>query len=184
MRVAHAWLGLGAAVLLAACGDDGAAPTPSAPFAVASVTPAAGAADVETGATVAVVFNQAIDPATLTAATFQVKRDGVPLPAALSYEAATQTARAAAPLLPDAAYVVKVTTGVRTPAGSALSASQVWSFTTRAWQAVTVDADGSVGQYTSLAVDGSGSLHVSFFDGTNANLKYATCVADCASAAS
>jgi hypothetical protein len=53
----------------------------------AALLPAAAA--VETGATVAVVFDQPIDPATLTSATFRVTRDGVPLPAALSRGPAT-----------------------------------------------------------------------------------------------
>jgi threonine dehydrogenase-like Zn-dependent dehydrogenase len=48
------------------------------------------------------------------------------------------------------------------------------------WQPVTVDPGGSVGVNTSLAVDAFGRLHVSYYLVSNADLKYATCVASCA----
>jgi hypothetical protein len=51
------------------------------------------------------------------------------------------------------------------------------------WQTATVDAAGFVGDYTSLAVDAGGRLHVSYRDSTNGDLKYATCAASCELAA-
>lgn len=171
-------LGLGTAAFLAACADNGTGTTLPEPLTITSVTPVSGAADVETGASVTVVFNQAIDPTTLTAATFLVKQGGASLPAALGYDGATRTAWAAAPLLPDSTYEVEVTTGVRAQGGAALAAPQVWSFTTRVWQAVTIDA----GLYPSLAVDQSGRINVSYMDLSN-DLHYASCLSGCDAAA-
>ena len=166
-------------MLLAACGDTWG-PAPSDPLAITSLSPATGATEVETGATVAVAFNQAIDPTTLTAATFQVRvAGGAQLVAALSYDEATRAVRSTAPLLPGRTYQIAVTTGIRTPAGARLVASRLWSFTTRPWQAVTVDAAGDVGAFADLAVDGGGRRHISYVDFDNRRLRYATCAADC-----
>jgi Big-like domain-containing protein len=168
-------LGLG----LTACGgDDGSSPTPPPALEISAMTPAPNATEVETGAAVTVTFNQAIDPATLTAATFKVTTAGLALSVAISYDAATRTATLSAPLLPDSTYEVEVTTGVRTTADSALGAAARWSFATRAWSATTAHT-GNVGQYTSLVVDGSGRRHVTYYNAAIGNLEYVTCTSRC-----
>jgi hypothetical protein len=78
-------------------------------------------------------------------------------------------------------YTVAVTTGVRTAADSALAAPQSWSFTTRRWEAVTVDQAGFVGPYASLVVDAEGRPHATYYDQDNSDLKYATCSTGCGS---
>ncbi|MBI3811422.1 MAG: hypothetical protein HY283_04360 [Nitrospirae bacterium] len=44
---------------------------------------------------------------------------------------------------------------------------------------VDAPAGGNVGQYTSIAVSSTGVVHISYYDQTNAALKYATCSATC-----
>jgi hypothetical protein len=146
------------------------------------MTPAADAAAVETGATVRVVFSQALDAATLTPANFRILTSATPIPLALSYDAGTRTARAAAPLVPGTDYTVEVTTGVRSATGVSLDATRQWSFATRDWAAVTVDAAGDVGWWTSVALESNGRRHVSYQDRDNLDLRYATCSVDCTTA--
>src|SRR3954451_23101038 len=81
-----------------------------------------------------VTFDTPLDPDSLTASSFQLRdAGGAPLAAALSYDAATRTARLTptATLVADAVHEVRVTTAVRSDAGAPLSADADWSFTTR-----------------------------------------------------
>ena len=50
------------------------------------------------------------------------------------------------------------------------------------WNNVTVDASGIVGQYASIAINSNDVIHISYFDDTNDDLKYATCSSSCTTA--
>lgn len=41
------------------------------------------------------------------------------------------------------------------------------------WQCTTIDAGGQVGRYTSLVLDSANKAHISYYDKTNGNLKFA-----------
>jgi hypothetical protein len=107
------------------------------PPTVVSFSPAQGATNVNTTTVVGATFSEAIDPATITSATMEL-RDGANLlvSATVSYNATTHVAT----LTPSAAlqslttYTVRVhggASGVKDVAGNALAADATSSFTTR-----------------------------------------------------
>ncbi|MFN8556292.1 MAG: NPCBM/NEW2 domain-containing protein [Dehalococcoidia bacterium] len=92
-----------------------------------------------TGATVQATFSEAIDPATLTTATFTLapSAGGPSVAATVTYDAAARTAtlRPSAALAGTTGYTATVkggASGVKDPAGNALAADRVWTFTTGA----------------------------------------------------
>jgi PKD repeat protein len=106
------------------------------PPTVTSVSPAEGATNVATGTAVTAVFSEAMDAASITSATFELRDAGNSLvPAAVSYAAATRTAT----LTPSSALRNETTyralvrggaSGVKDLAGNALGSDLAWSFTT------------------------------------------------------
>ena len=164
------------------CGDGGPGPG-SGSLAVESTRPASGATGVEAGTTVQAYFNRALNPATVDVTTFTLSTGGTDLARQVAYDATSEAAVLSGPLLPGRTYDATVLTGIRDVGGTALPAAHAWSFTTRTWQPVAVDQTGTVGRYSSLVVDGSGHVHVSYLDDTNGELKYAICPASCTTAA-
>ncbi|MEC8106154.1 MAG: putative Ig domain-containing protein, partial [Candidatus Thermoplasmatota archaeon] len=47
------------------------------------------------------------------------------------------------------------------------------------WSQVSVDTPGNVGSQSSIAIDSNDAIHISYTDGTNGRLKYATCSSGC-----
>jgi probable HAF family extracellular repeat protein len=97
------------------------------------VSPAAGASAVAFGANVTARFDEAMDPASLDGASFEL-RDGASalLPAGVSFAPATRTATLdpTSALAPATTYTATVKSSVSDLAGNALGADFVWSFTT------------------------------------------------------
>ena len=106
------------------------------PPTVSSVTPANGATGVATSANVTATFSEAMNPATVTTSTFELRDSANALvPAAVSYNSGDQHGHAR----PDrvagvgATYTARVkggASGVKDAAGNPLAADFTWSFTT------------------------------------------------------
>ncbi len=112
------------------------------PPTVFSTLPVAGAANVATGTTVRVAFSEAMDPATISGTTFQLRGPGsTVVSAAVTYESGTNTAvltpsTALAAGTSFTATVLGGSGGVKDAAGNPLASDYVWSFTTAAAGAV------------------------------------------------
>ncbi len=108
------------------------------PPTVLTVTPANGATTANVDTQVRARFNEALDGATVTGATFELRDTAQALvPSTVSYDAATTTAILAPtnPLNPLAVYTATLKGGageITDVAGNALAADYVWSFSTQA----------------------------------------------------
>ena len=103
------------------------------PPAIASVTPAADQIGVALDSTIQIQFTGAIDPSTISSSTFALSSGNNPIPSAASYDSSsnTVTMTPASILAPGAQYSVTIGNAVSDPAGTPLSASAQWSFTTQ-----------------------------------------------------
>ena len=147
---------------------DATAPT------VTAISPASGATGVSTTTTITATFSEAMDPATITTSTFQLRNSGGTLvTATVAYDATTRVATltpssalAAGPTT-YTATVVGGTNGVKDVAGNALGSSRTWSFTTVDMTAPTVTstspADGATG------VSRNGNVTATFSESMNAS---------------
>jgi hypothetical protein len=112
---------------------------PASSLTVASQSPSPGATGVTRSAVVAVVFDQAIDAATLPGG-FTLTSGGSTVPGAVTYDATNRTARYTPTdlLAPDTTFTATVTTSVRGTDGARLASPLTWTFTTVASLPVVV----------------------------------------------
>jgi len=112
--------------VVAGCGQE----TVTIP-SVVSVTPAQGAAGVAVNTAITATFSVAMNPASITAASFTVAApNGVAVAGAVAYSGVIATFTPAAALAFDTTYTATITTGAATPGGAALMGNYAWSFST------------------------------------------------------
>jgi hypothetical protein len=137
--------------------SDTTAPT------ITGQTPAPNTTGVSRSTNVTATFSEPIDPATLSATSFSLTRQGAgsPVAATVTYNAATETATLdpSVDLSPGALYTARITTAVADVAGNHLAADSVWSFTVQAGAFTdTTVADFAAGTlagtYVSQTTDG------------------------------
>ena len=126
------------------------------PPTVISSLPANDATGVPFDAAVSATFSEAMNPATIVAAIFTLKRGTTNVPGAVDLDALTNTATftPAAPLLANTVYTATVSTGAKDLAGNPLATSYSWSFTTATNAAPpTVIATSPVDSATNVPVN-------------------------------
>ena len=112
----------------------GAAPDTTPPTVI-STTPTSAATDVAVNQSVNATFSKAMNPLTITTATFQLAAPGGALIAAtVAYDPISfiATLTPSAPLASGSTYTAMITTGETDLTGNALAANYLWTFTTAA----------------------------------------------------
>jgi hypothetical protein len=105
---------------------DNTAPT------VTSTSPAGSATGIARNSTIRATFSEAMNPATIGAATFTLKNGSTSVSGTVTYDIPTKTATIAPEslLAEETEYTATVTTGVTDEAGNAMATANVWTFTT------------------------------------------------------
>ncbi|MDP3183810.1 MAG: Ig-like domain-containing protein [Anaerolineales bacterium] len=135
----------------------GAAPDTTAPT-VSSTIPVNAATGVAVNSAMAATFSEAMDPLTITTATFTLTQGVTPVSGAVTYAGVTATFTPAADLAYSTVYTATITTGAKDLAGNALAVNKVWSFTTGAapdTTAPTVSSTIPADLATGVAINGN-----------------------------
>ncbi len=103
------------------------APAPT----VVSTVPAIGATAVPVNTLASATFSEAMNPATINAATFTLTGPGAtPVAGTVSFAGTTATFTPTTALATSTLFTATITTGAKNPTGAALAANFVWTFTT------------------------------------------------------
>jgi len=109
----------------------GATPDTTPPT-VSSTVPANTTTNVAISGSIAAVFSEAMDPLTISTATFSLKQGTTPVAGTVSYAGVTATFNPATNMAPLTVYTATVTNLVKDLAGNALVTVYSWNFTTGA----------------------------------------------------
>ncbi len=100
------------------------------PPTVTTTAPANAATGVADNTSLTATFSEALDPLTVTIATFILKQGTTPVSGVVTYTGVTATFTPSVNLAPGAVYTATITTGVKDLAGNPMANPYVWSFTT------------------------------------------------------
>ncbi len=99
---------------------------------VASTTNANGAVNVPVNTTVGATFSEAMDPLTISSATFTLKQGATVVPGTVAYSGLNAVFTPANNLGANTVYTATISTGAADKAGNGMAVNHVWSFTTSA----------------------------------------------------
>jgi len=107
----------------------GSAPDITAPT-VSSTVPVNNATGVSVNSAKAAIFSEAMNPTTITTATFTLRQGLTQIVGVVTYAGFTATFMPSAALAYNTVYTATITTGAKDLAGNALAADKIWTFTT------------------------------------------------------
>ena len=144
------------------------------PPAKNSSQPYEGSTGVALSKPIIITFNENIEKGSLYN---QIKLNGISgtVPTSLKIDGSTLTLDPDGDLVPSSTFSITIPSGaVKDMSGNELDQDYTISFmTAKAWQIETVDSIGSVGSYSSIVTDVYGYPHISYYNSTENDLKYA-----------
>ncbi len=156
--------------LFSACGGTSPADLPAGPVAptVLSSVPVNGAIDVALNGSVSATFSEAMDPASLTGATFTLTSgvNSIPVAGTVVYASSRVEFWPAAHFDSNGSYTATITTGARSASGMAMATKTAWSFGTGSVLAPGLPVNlGSAGGFAILAQSGISTVPASVIIG-------------------